>query len=344
MSGKRIGFGLIGLGAISSMHSKALKESEKCTLVAAYDIVPEKVTAFSSANGCKGYNSLDAFLSDPDLDVVVIGTPSGSHLEPALASIEAGKNVLIEKPLEVTVKRCEMIVDAAKRKGVMLGGIFQTRFFDAPLLIKKAIEEGRFGRLLMIEASVKWNRSQEYYDNGKWRGTWDGDGGGALANQGIHALDFLRWFGGPVEEVKSMGGMFAHKNIEVEDNLVSILRFKSGCYGIIEASTGIYPGSPKRIEVCGEKGTAVLSEESLVEWNFKDETDADEEIRKRFIHPSSFEGGSSDPSKINYTGHTRQFDDFANAIIEGHGPMVTGEEAMESIKLLNMVYVNAGLR
>lgn len=340
---RKVGFGLIGLGAISKIHSFALEKSENCKLVAAYDLNSERVSSFSKEHNCKGFTDLDSFLKNDEMDAVIIATPSGYHLDPALNSIRSGKHVLIEKPLEITKDRCDLLINEARVHGVKLGGVFQSRFYDVPLLIKKALDDGRFGKLVMIEASVKWFRSQEYYDSGAWRGTWAVDGGGALMNQSIHAVDLLSWFGGPVSDIHAMASLIAHERIEVEDTAVAIMKFENGGYGVLEGATSIYPGFSKRIEICGTKGSAIMEEDSLVKWSFDDETAEDDQIRSKYISASS-SGGASDPLAINYKGHMFQFDDFAKAIIDDRKPLVDGKEAAKAVDIINRIYESAGLR
>lgn len=335
---KKVGFGIIGTGNIADLHARALENTSNAYLVAVFDIVSAKAESFAKKYGCKYYASLDEFLSDEQIEAVTITTPSGYHLDPALKAIEAGKHVLIEKPLEITPERCDAIIDASRKKGVKLSGIFQSRFHDAARLVKKAVEEKRFGRIVLADAYVKWYRSQEYYDSGAWRGTKEVDGGGALMNQGIHAVDLLLYLMGDVVKVGAFTSTLAHKNIEVEDTGVSILRFANGALGCIEASTGSYPGSLKKIEIRGDRGSAVIEEESLTEWTFMDERPEDEEIRKKYINATKSGGGASDPMAIQTHGHEAQFDDFAAAIREDRDPYITGEEAARSVRLLSAIY------
>lgn len=334
----KIGFGLIGVGAIAKTHAYALSKSSKCYFAGAYDMNKERVEAFCKENGGKAYDKLEDFLKDENIQVVVIATPSGLHHDLAIAALKSKKHILVEKPLEITVERCNDIIEEGKRQGRLVGGVFQSRFYEAPRLVKKALDDGRFGKLTMVEASVKWFRSQEYYDSGAWRGTWEIDGGGALMNQSIHAIDLLSWFGGDVQCINGYTETIAHERIEVEDNGVAILKFKNGALGVIEGSTSIYPGFIKRLEVCGTEGSAILEDESLVAWSFKNETAEDEEIRKRFANANSTMGGASDPGAINYVGHMLQFEDFADAVRSGGKPFVTGEEAAKAVKIINGIY------
>lgn len=334
----KIGFGIIGVGAIAKTHAFALSKSDKCFFAGAYDMNRERVEAFCKEHGGKAYCELEEFLASDDFQVVVIATPSGLHHDLAIAALKAKKHVLVEKPLEITVQRCNDIIEEGRKQDRLVGGIFQSRFYEAPRLVKKALDEGRFGKLTLVEASVKWFRSQEYYDSGAWRGTWEIDGGGALMNQSIHAIDLLSWFGGDVQCIDGYTETIAHERIEVEDNGVAILKFKNGALGVIEGSTSIYPGFIKRLEVCGTQGSAILEDESLVAWSFKDETPEDEVIRKRFADANSTMGGASDPGAINYVGHMLQFEDFAEAVRNGGKPFVTGEEAAKAVRIINGIY------
>ena len=336
-----IGFGIIGTGTIARVHAKAVSEIEGAKLVACYDILPDRAASFADEFGIRSYSSLDDFLSDGELDIVTITTPSGAHLEPALAAIEKGKNVIIEKPMEVTTERIDLLIRKAEEKGVILSGVFQSRFHEAPLLVKKAVEEGRFGRISLIDAQIKWYRTQEYYDSVSWRGTWKLDGGGALMNQGIHAIDLLCWLGGDVKNVTSRTATLGHTNIEVEDTAGAVVEFRSGAIGIIEGTTCCYPGFLKRIEICGTDGSAVIEEESLKCWRFKNETEEDEKIREKFINFTSTGGGASDPKAIGWHGHRRVFENVVEALRNGTKPSITGEEARKSVALIEAVYRSA---
>ena len=212
-----LGFGVIGCGMISHFHARAIGDVRGARLIGGFDAVPAAAKKFADTFGCKAYNRLVDMLDDPAVDVVTVGTPSGAHLDPAVAAARAGKHVIVEKPLEITLRRCDKIIAACARSGVVLSTIFPSRFHDASRLLKKAVERGRFGRLALGDAIVKWHRTQAYYDSGAWRGTWELDGGGALMNQAIHSVDLLLWLLGPAVEVQSQTALRAHKRIRVED-------------------------------------------------------------------------------------------------------------------------------
>ncbi len=196
-----IGFGIIGCGMISRFHAAAIGELRGAKLIACYDQAPASSARLAAETGCRSYEKLADLLADSKVQVVTIGTPSGAHLDPAVAAAKAGKHVIVEKPLEVTLKKCDAIIRACEASGVTLSTIFPSRFHDASRELKRAIDAGRFGRITLGDAYVKWYRTQAYYDSGAWRGTWALDGGGALMNQAIHSVDLLAWLLGPVVEV-----------------------------------------------------------------------------------------------------------------------------------------------
>jgi UDP-N-acetyl-2-amino-2-deoxyglucuronate dehydrogenase len=256
MGSKNFGFGIVGAGMISHFHARAIKEIKNAQLLGIYSTNKIKSDQFAAKYKCEAYETLDQMLSRTEIDIVCICTPSGIHLEPAVASIQAGKHCVIEKPLEITIERCDIIIEAAHKAGVKTGVIFPSRFYEASRQLKKSIDEKRFGDLVLGDAYVKWSRSAEYYQSGKWRGSWKYDGGGALMNQGIHSVDLLQWYMGPVESVQSVSANIRHKDIEVEDTIVSTIKFSNGALGTIECSTAVFPGALKRIEIMGTKGTA----------------------------------------------------------------------------------------
>ena len=339
---KQYGFGIIGTGGIAKTHAMAIGSLDNAKLIACYDLNDSRSDEFASIHGIRSYHDIEGFLSDPDIDIVTITTPSGAHLEPALAAIRAKKKaVIIEKPLEITTERCDQLIKAADENGVMLSCVFQSRFHDAPRLVRKAIDEGRFGRITLIDAQIKWFRTQSYYDDISWHGTWKMDGGGALMNQGIHAIDLLRWFGGDVADISSRTATLAHERIEVEDTAGAVISFKSGAIGIIEGSTAAYPGFLKRIEICGSEGSAIIEEESLKFWQFKDERPEDAEIRAEYADFTSTGGGAGDPKAIGFHGHACELADIIDALNTVRYTEITGREARKAVEVIEAVYRSA---
>ncbi|MDO5552841.1 MAG: Gfo/Idh/MocA family oxidoreductase [Planctomycetia bacterium] len=336
----QMGFGIIGCGMIANFHAKAIQEAGG-RLVACFDMVPASADRIATEYGCRAYHSLSDFLADKDVEIVTIGTPSGAHADPAIAAAEAGKNVIVEKPLEITPQRCDRIISACEKAGVTLSTIFPSRFHQSSVQLKSAVEKGRFGKLTLGDSIVKWFRTQEYYDSGKWRGTWELDGGGALMNQAIHSVDLLLWLMGPVAEVSAMTGLLAHERIEVEDVAIATLRFKSGAFGTLEATTAAWPGYLKRIELHGSTGSAVIEEEDIVKWDFAVADPEDDAIRATMAGRMSGGGGAADPAAIGHHAHAKQFADVMAAITERRKPQIDGYEGRRSVEVICAVYESA---
>jgi predicted dehydrogenase len=221
---------------------------------------------------------------------------------------------------------------------VKLSAIFPSRFHQSSQEMKRAAEQGRFGRLALGEAYVKWYRTQAYYDSGAWRGTWELDGGGALMNQAIHSVDILTWLMGPVAEITAHTGLLAHERIAVEDTAVATLKFTSGALGVIEATTAAYPGYLKRIEVHGSEGSAAMEEEDVVAWDFAKRARGDAAVHARMAARISTAGGASDPAAIGHHGHTEQFRDVLSAIRDNRPPAVDGHEGRRSVEIILAIY------
>ncbi len=341
MGKKHFGFGIVGAGMISHFHAKAIAEIANASLTGVYSINKNKSEELARQHNCIVFATLDEMISHAEIDIVCICTPSGIHLDPAIKCIEAGKHCLIEKPLEVTLERCDRIIEAANKAGVKTGVIFPSRFHESSIRLKKAIEEKRLGDLVLGDAYVKWSRSKEYYQSGKWRGTWKYDGGGALMNQGIHSVDLLQWYMGPVASVQSVAANIRHKNIEVEDTIVSTIKFKNGALGTIECSTAVYPGSLKRIEIMGTSGTVVMEEDQLLKWQFEHAKDEDAIINNAMKENTVSHGGASDPAGISYKGHQKQIEDMIWSIETGATPLIDGYEGRKSVGIILAIYESA---
>ncbi len=332
------GVGIIGCGMISRFHARAIGDVPGAKLVACFDSVAAAADKLAAETGCRAYHDLDRLLADPAVEVVTIGTPSGAHLEPAVAAARAGKHVIVEKPLEITLSRCDAIIAACRKAGVVLSTIFPSRFHQTSVELKRAVQQGRFGRLTAGDAYVKWYRTQQYSDSGAWRGTWKLDGGGALMNQAIHSVDLLAWLMGPVAVVQAQTALAAHQRIAVEDVAVAALRFANGALGVIEASTAIYPGYLKRIEIHGSEGSAVMEEEDIIKWDFAKKKPQDDAVRARMRERQSGGGGAADPAAIGHHGHARQFRDVVRAIRAGRQPSIDGPEGRRSVEVILAIY------
>jgi len=338
-----LGVAIVGCGMIARFHARALGDvpgTQLRALVGRSRINAEKMVA-ELQTPCDIYTDLAQVLSRPDIQVIIITTPSGAHLEPAVAAAQAGKHVVVEKPLEITSERCDRIIDACDRNKVKLCTIFPSRFGDANQALHCVVGSGRFGRLTLGETTCKWWRSQAYYDEGGWKGTQALDGGGALMNQGIHNVDLLLWMMGDVREVMGFTATLAHERIEVEDTAVACLRFTNGALGVIQGTTSVWPGLPKTIGIHGDRGTVVIEQDDVLKWEFNPATPEDEVIRQRFAQKSGASGGSSNPASISHQGHARQLADFVQAIQTGRAPLVDGREGRKAVAVIEAIYRSA---
>ena len=332
-----IGFAIVGTGAIADFHAAAIRGNAGARLVAAYSRDGVKCAEFAKRHECRAAASLEEIVRDPDVRAVCITTPSGAHAEAAVPVLEAGKAVLCEKPLEISLEAVDRILAAEKRGRGVLAGVFQMRLGRGAGILKNAIESGRFGRLTLCSAYVKWWREHSYYTSSPWKGTLRLDGGGALMNQGIHAVDLLQWFAGLPEEVSAFSGTLAHAGIEAEDTVAATLRFPDGALGVIEAATSAYPGSDLKIEIMGDRGTAVLVNDRLVRWEFAERLPGDDAILAD-NSASAIHGGASDPMAMTHEGHRLLVADLADALREGRPPMIPGAEARNAVAVVLAIY------
>ena len=333
-----LGFGFIGAGAIANFHARAVAAANGGALIGVASRRLGSAQAFAAEHGI-GFATDDVktLLNQPGLDAVCITTPSALHLEPALAAIRARKHLMIEKPLDSTVEGTDHILDEAAKAGVRVGSIFQARFGDAARQLKAAIDAGRFGRMVLASCYVKWNRTSDYYTG--WKGRLAEDGGGAVINQAIHGVDLLQWFAGMPTEVFAWTTRRVHA-IESEDTAVAALRFGSGAFGTIEASTALWPGSSRRIEICGEHGSAVMEDDDITRWDFRIARPEDEKIRTT-RESSAMGSGAAAPMDIKFEGHLRQIQDFIDGIRENRPFFIEGAEARKAVSLVRAIYDSA---
>ncbi|MBC7320571.1 Gfo/Idh/MocA family oxidoreductase [bacterium] len=335
----RVYFGIIGCGAIANIHAKAIKSIETAELVAVADVNLDSARNFAQRYQVERYyGDYRELLKDESIDIVNICTPSGLREEIAIDCARAGKHIIAEKPIEVTLERIDRMIEECKKNNVALAGIFNNRYNRNYKIVYETIQKGRFGKLILGDVYVKWYRDKEYYTRSGWRGTWKFDGGGALMNQSIHFIDLLQWYMGPVESVKAYTTQAVHKYIETEDIGVAIVKFKNGALGVIEGSTALYPGLHDRIEIHGENGCVLIENSRIVRWEFKDKEPIDEEIR-RSKGLETFELGSSkDPMEIPYELHKREIEDIISSLKEGKTPPIDGNEARKAVEIIIAIY------
>jgi len=333
-------FGIVGAGLIAEVHAKSINQIEGGKVVGVFNHNFEKAEAFAKKFDCIAFGSLDEMLENDDINILTIATASGAHSEPTIKAAQAGKHVLCEKPIEISLDKIDEMIAAHKDAGTKLGGIFNFRYDPAVRYIKSAIEQGRLGKLVHAAVHVPWWRSDEYYA-GNWHGTWSLDGGGALMNQSIHMIDLLQHFMGGVNKVKGFAKAQGHP-IEVEDTAVSIVEFKNGALGTIMGTTASYPGRNRKFEITGIDGTIEMVEDSIVTWDFRNPQPEDEKIRGQFSKKSAG-GGVSNPADINYQGHINNIKAFVESIEKKQPFEIDGAEARKSVELIKRIYSDSEL-
>jgi predicted dehydrogenase len=336
-------FGIIGTGMIAGFHAKAIQAMQDGDLVGVAGRSFATAQAFAESEKTTAYESVDALLADPSVEVVTIATPSGAHYEPALAALKAGKHVVIEKPLEITTDRIDAMMAAAEANGLTIAAILNRRFHPGMDAFKQAVDAGRFGRLTSASAYIKWYRDQAYYDSAGWRGTWALDGGGALMNQSIHTIDALLYLAGPVKSVQANTACLAHDHIEVEDIAVALLEFENGARGVIEGSTCAWSkdGHPARVQLAGTEGSVFLADERFEIWDFMKAAPEDASIRNELMQGAEAGLGANDPTAINFYQHQRNFEEVVAAIQENREPSTSAREARKSVALIQAIYESA---
>ena len=334
---RKIGYCVTGLG-VGKAHVDGVLKSKHGKLVAVCDLIQEKMDAITADHPeVLTYTSFDEMLKNPDIEIVSIALPSGMHAEFAVKAMEAGKNVLIEKPMDITVEAAQTIIDAAKRTGKKAGVVHQNRNNADMAPMREAIASGRLGDLYLGTFEVKWYRDQQYYDNGGWRGTWEMDGGGSLMNQAVHTVDLMQWLMGDVESITSTMGIFGHK-IETEDMTASLIKFKSGATATFVSTTCAYPGLNTGIKLYGTKGSIEADSDTLLTWKLMDapETEEAEMLAK---YAGNGAAAALNPSLC--TGHASVVDDMIDAVYYDRDPMIVPEEGIKAVKIVNAIYESA---
>lgn len=327
---------IIGCGAIGRVHARAISQLSKAKLVAVCDVNEGPAQSMASDFGSQYYTDYHKMFATEELDLVTVCTPSGTRLDICTAAAAHKINILVEKPLDITAERCQQIVDVCEASGVKLGTIFQLRFTPVFRRLKEAVDQQRFGRLILGNAQTICYRPQSYYDSGGWRGTLAHEGGGALMNQGIHSVDLLLWMMGDVVNVDAFTGTLTH-NIEVEDTVTAAVEFANGAMGSIQATTSVLYGIDKRLEIYGEKGTVIIDGETVVKWEFEDGFPLEVLDEKRI------QLSASSPLIEDVQGHRDQIGDMVDAILEDREPAVSGREGKKAVDLILAIYKSAGM-
>ena len=328
---EKIRFGIIGCGRIAPKHAESIAALPDAELVAVCDIVPEHAQAFADKYKAVPYTDYREMLKRADLDVVTIATPSDLHAPIGIAAAQAGKHVMVEKPMAMTLRSADELIKACQSAGVKLAVIHQNRFNKSIKLLRQALDNGRFGKLTHGQATVRWNRDDNYYAQAPWRGTKLQDGG-VLMNQSIHNIDLLQWMFGPVESVFGYTSTYLRK-IEMEDVGVAVLKFQSGAVGIIEAASTIYPQNiEETLNVFGETGSVIvggIAVNRIETWEFPDSMAEQRKI---------FAAQESDPPNVYGFGHREIIQDMLEAIRQNRTPAIPGEEGRKALEIILAIY------
>ncbi len=345
---RKVRFAVIGAGNIGPVHTRALLElADSADLVAIADAVPERAEALAAraaewGGHPRATSDVAALLASDEIDAVCVCVPSGLHADVAVAALEAGKHVVVEKPIEVSLEAADRLIAAETASGRTVAVVSQHRFDRSTEKVLDAVRAGRLGTVTSIIASHAWWRGQSYYDSGDWRGTWALDGGGATMNQTVHTINLLITMAGTPVEVFSYTACLAHERIEVEDTAVAVVRFDSGALGMIHATTAAYPGLDARLAVHGSKGSAVISDDGLI--YFHETLGEAQEIAM-----SSGTAGNqvTDADRLNPAefglglSHRAQLSDFIEAVHTGRAPRVTTSDARTTLAVILAMYESA---
>ncbi|MFD0673499.1 Gfo/Idh/MocA family protein [Cohnella sp. GCM10027633] len=322
-------FGIIGCGSVADFHFAALRGIEEAKLVYVSSRNADRARAVAEREGCAWSTDHRTLLLSPEVDVVCVTTSSGSHYRIGMDVLEAGKHLLLEKPIAMNAAEAATLVRTARERGVTLSVVSQRRFEAQHQAVKRVLDSGALGKLLLAELSLPFYRSQDYYDSADWRGTIAEDGG-VLMNQGIHSLDLLLWFAGEADSVVGKTATQTHR-MEAEDLGLAIVRFKSGAFGTITASTSIRPGFPATLNLYGDQGAIKLEGSSIVHWEVPGAQEPKWDQEPAY-------GGVSDPRSISYDYHQSQIIDMITAIDTGTQPLVTGEDGFRAVRLVEAIY------
>lgn len=328
---KKVKFGIIGCGMIAKWHARAFEEINEAELVGVCDMNRTYAEKFSEEWKCKCFGSVDELLACPEIDVVSICTPSGLHSEIAIRAANAGKHIIVEKPMAITHEQVDSMISACEKNNVKVAVISQLRFTESVKRVKNAIDSGELGEIILADVYMKYYRSPEYYATAKWRGTWKLDGGGALMNQGIHGIDVLQYLVGGVKSVIGSCKTLA-RDIEVEDTANVLVEYKNGALGTIQGTTSVNPGYPRIIEISGTNGTIVMQEDTIVRWDLNGK-----ELDPSEIKTSNY-GGAKNPWDITAKYHTLQIKDLIDAIHEDRRPMCDIYEGKKPVDIILAAY------
>jgi len=328
---KKYGFGIIGCGMISKWHAKAVESIEDAQLIGVTDNNAANMEGFCKEFSCRAFGSVDDMLSCPEIDVVCICTPSGLHAPMAVMCAKSGKHFVVEKPMAITKQQINDIICACEENNVKGTVISQFRFTPCVQYVKKAIEDGILGDIILGDVYMKYYRSAEYYASADWRGTWELDGGGALMNQGIHGIDLLQYLVGDVKSVCGVCKTLSH-DIAVEDTASLAIEYKNGAVGTIQGTTSVNPGYPRVISISGTNGTIEITEDAITRW---DVSNGKYEVK---VNKANSTNSFRDPSGITLDNHRHQIADLVDAIKNDRRPLIDIYEGKKAVEIILAAY------
>lgn len=332
-----LGFAIVGAGMVARYHAEAIAQTAGARLVAVHRADPARADETAAQFGVPCEQSYAALLARPDVDVVCVCTPSGLHAAQTIAAARAGKHVLVEKPMALTLADADAAIAACKEAEVQLAVALQRRSDPRFRAVRAAIETGALGKMILGTVSIPYIRPQSYYDSAAWRGTWEQDGGGALMNQGIHLLDLLLWCMGDVVEVQARTATLAH-SIDVEDTAGATLRFANGALGSVAATTAAAPGFPHRIEIYGDQGGVQIEGEAIIRSSVAGHAALLPEPLPAGSREPTPAGAGASPTGIGAEGHIRLVADLVEAINHNRPPLVPGAEGRRALALVLAIY------
>jgi predicted dehydrogenase len=311
---------------IGEVHARLISSLPgEAELVAVVDVDAARAAEVATRFGGDAMTELEKACARDDIDAVSICLPSGAHADAAITALRAGKHVVVEKPLDVTLEAADRLIEVERETGLTVAVISQRRFQHAPAFVHRAITDGKLGRITTGIAESGFWRPQEYYDSGGWRGTLALDGGGALMNQGIHVVDLLLWMLGEPAEVQAYSDRLTHERIDVEDTVAATIRFRSGAIGSVIATTSAYPGRPVRLSVYGDRGSAVIERDDLVHFQTADADSFPEPAGAQSVHDA----------------HRAQYVDFIESVRTGRAPLVGTDAARRALEVVLGSYESA---
>ena len=324
--------GIVGTGAIAWKHAQAYKNIGY-TIKVCTNATAERGRKFADATGAEFVETVEGVFQHPEIDFVDVCTFPGYRLEAVELGAKYRKHVLVQKPMAVDLETAAQMITTARGAGIQLGVVSQHRFDDSVLFLKRALAAGRLGRILQADAYVKWYRSDEYYAR-PVKGSWAGEGGGALISQAIHQVDVLLYLIGAVDEVFGYWQLGAAHKIESEDCVCAVMRYASGATGVIQAATALWPGYPERVEIHGTKGSAIVTGDQLTAWDVRDDSGEAAPLAQQA------KSGASDPMAISIVPFERQLADFGEACKTGRAPASSGMEGYKALELVRGIYTS----